>query len=116
MKPLKILGYIFITLGTLVFCYGFFTGFTDTLNPALIWSMSSSDTSVDSFFTVFWNTIAPWMILSTALFIVGAIGLIVGREPKKDKKTTDQHIADLEEKIETLTKRLNEQEKKNNTA
>jgi hypothetical protein len=116
MKPWKILGYCFIVLGTLIFCYGFFIGFMDTFNPALIWSMSSSGTSVDSFFTVFWNAIAPYMILSTTLFIVGGAGLFIGREPKKDKKTTDQQIAELEEKIQTLTKRLDDKEKNNTNA
>jgi hypothetical protein len=123
MKLWKVLGYIFVLLGTAVFFYGFFIGLTDAINPssALIFS-GSSDLSMDSFFSVLWASIGSWMILATIMFIIGGIGLIVGRSPKKDEIPPNQAINsrldELERKMgqnfEVLSKRLEEIERKQN--
>jgi hypothetical protein len=113
MKPWKILGYCFAVLGALVLCYGFTVGFINALNPAAIWSMASSDTSVD-FFSVLWSEIAAWTVFAVALFIVGGIGLYVGRNPKHDKRSNDQRIAELENSLAAISNRLDEIERKQN--
>ena len=94
MKLWKILGYCFSVLGTLVFCYGFTVAFMNTLDPAAIFSMASSGTSVD-FFSVFWSQIVGWTILAVALLIVGGVGLYVGRGPKQDRLSNEQRIVEL---------------------
>jgi hypothetical protein len=113
MKLWKVLGYVFVLLAALVFCYGLTVGLMDALNPAAIWSMASSGTSVD-FFSVLWSKIAIWIILGAALFIVGGIGLYAGRNPKRDKQSNDQRINELENSLATLAIRLDEIERKQN--
>jgi hypothetical protein len=113
MKLWKILGYCFSVLGALVFCYGFTVAFMDMLNPASIWSMASSGASVD-FFSVFWSQIAGWTVLAVALLIVGGIGLFVGRGPKRDKRSNEQRIAELENSLTVISNRLEEIELKQN--
>jgi hypothetical protein len=113
MKLWKVLGYFFSVLGTLVFCYGFIVGFMDTLNPAAIFSMASSGMTVD-FFSVFWSQIATWTVLAVALFIVGGVGLYVGRNPKQDKPSNDQRIAELENRLKTISSQIEEIERKQN--
>jgi hypothetical protein len=115
MKPMKSFGYCFVVLGALVLCYGFTVAFMEMLNPATIFSMASSGTSVD-FFSVFWSKIAGWSILAVALFVVGGVGLYVGRGPKQDKQSSEQHIAELEEKLTAMSRRLDEIEKNRNEA
>jgi hypothetical protein len=89
MKAWKVVGYIFTGLGVLSLFYGFFDGFMQTINPAAIFS-GSSDPSIDSFFSQFLSVIAPWMVLATVLFVVGGIGLHVGRDKKIKKPEFDQ--------------------------
>jgi hypothetical protein len=102
MKIWKVVGYIFVCLGTIFFLYGFFVGFMDTVNPSTIFLGGSSDPSMDAFFGVFWSAIAPWMVLSTVMFIVGGIGLYAGRTQKTAKLANDP---------ETLNSKLDELEK-----
>ncbi len=113
MKPWKILGYCFAGLGAIVFCYGFTVGIMNSLDPAKIWSMASSGTTVD-FFSVFWSEIAGWTILAVALLIVGGIGLFVGRNPKHDKRSSEERIAELEENLAIVNSQLDEIKRKQN--
>ena len=99
MKAWKLVGYIFTCLGVFSFFYGFFDGFMQTINPAAMFS-GSADPSVDSFFSQFISVIAPWMILSTVLFVVGGVGLIVGRDKKRIKPEFFQD--DVNFRFETL--------------
>ena len=99
MKAWKLVGYIFTCLGILSFFYGFFDGLMQTINPAAMFS-GSADPSVDSFFSQFISVIAPWMILSTVLFVVGGVGLIVGRDKKRIKPELFQD--DVNFRFETL--------------
>jgi hypothetical protein len=113
MKLWKIFGYCFAVLGALVLCYGLIVGFMDTLNPAAIWSMASSGKSVE-FFSAFLSEIAAWTIFAIALFVVGGIGLVIGRNPKQDKRSDGQRIVELENSLTALSTRLDEIERKQN--
>ena len=127
MKLWKVIGYLFAGVGILLLCYGFFVAFTDTINPSTIFSGSSNgliNSSIDSFFSVFLSAIAPWLILSLALFVIGGIGLYVGRAPKIDKgsieeelnrsridlleKTVDRNYKALSKRLEAIEKQLKE--------
>lgn len=99
MKAWKLLGYIFTCLGVLSFFYGFFDGFMQTINPAAMFS-GSADPSVDSFFSQFISVIVPWMVLSAFLFVVGGVGLYVGRDKKRIKPELFQD--DVNFRFETL--------------
>jgi hypothetical protein len=111
MKLWKILGYCFTGLGLLVFCYGFTIAFMNMLNPSTIWGMASSGQTVD-FISAFWSKIAGWTVLSIILFIIGGIGLFVGRNQKLDKRSNDERIAELEDDLKAFSIRLNELERK----
>ncbi len=113
MKLWKILGYILVVVGALVLCYGFTVGFMNMLSPAAMWSAASSGMSID-FFSSFWSQIALWTVLAVALLIVGGVGLYVGRDPKQDRRSKDQRIAELEEDLKLMTSRLEEVERKQN--
>ncbi len=113
MKLSKVLGYFFAVLGALAFCYGFTVAFMNVLDPATIFGMASSGTSVD-FFSAFWSQIAGWTVLSIALFIVAGVGLYVGRGPKQNKRSNEQRIAELENSLTAISNRLNEIEQKQN--
>ena len=109
MKLWKVVGYILACLGILLLCYGFFVAFTDTINPSAIFSGSSDasiGSSIDSFFSVFLSAIAPWLILSCVMFVVGGIGLYVGRDQKTAKISTIEEItnARLEELEKTVAR------------
>lgn len=113
MKLWKIVGYCFVVLGALVLCYGFTVGFMDALNPAAIWGMATSGESVD-FLSVFWSKIALWTVPAVALFVVGGIGVFVGRNPKQDRRSNDERIAELENSLAAISSRLDEIERKQN--
>jgi hypothetical protein len=113
MKAWKAVGYIFTCLGVLSLFYGFFDGFMQTINPAAMFS-GSADPSVDSFFSQFLSVIAPWMVLATVLFIVGGVGLYVGRDKKIKKPEFDQDTINFrfETLEETMDKRFQEVSKR----
>jgi hypothetical protein len=105
MKAWKVLGYLFVSLGTLCFLYGLFVGVTETINLTTALFMDSSSSSMDSFFSLFLSAIAPWMVLACALFVVGGVGLFLGRDKNKVKLSTNQEniygqIEILERKID----------------
>jgi hypothetical protein len=104
MKAWKVVGYIFVCLGTLCFLYGFFVGVTETINLTTALFMDSSGSSMDSFFSLFLFAIAPWMVLASALFIVGGVGLFLGRDKNKVKLSTDQE--NICERIEMLERTI----------
>ena len=124
MKAWKIIGYICVCLGILSFFYGFFVGLTQMISPAALFSGSSSDYSIDSFFSQFLGSIAQWMILATLTFVVGGVGLYVGRDKKRTKPSIDQDTINfrlemleqtIERKFQEVSKRLDaieEQQKK----
>jgi hypothetical protein len=109
MKLWKIFGYCFTGLGLLVFCYGFTNAFLNMLSPAKIWGMASSGQTVD-FFSAFWSETAGWIILSIIIFIFGGIGLFIGRTQKLDKRSNEERIEELEEKLKAVSIRLDELE------
>jgi hypothetical protein len=109
MKLWKIFGYCFTGLGLLIFCYGFTNAFLNMLNPSTIWGLASSGQTVD-FFSAFWSETAGWIMLSIIVFIVGGIGLFIGRSPKLDKRSNDERIEELEEKLKAFSIRLDELE------
>lgn len=111
MKLWKIIGYCFVSLGLLVFGYGFTVAFMDMLSPSKIWGMASSGQTVD-FFSTFGSAITGWTALSVALFIVGGIGLFVGRNRKIDKLSNEERISELEETLRVISGRLDELEGK----
>ena len=113
MKAWKIVGYIFTALGTISFFYGLFDGFMQTINPAAMFS-GSSDPSVDSFFSQFTSAIAPWMVLATVLFVVGGVGLFVGRDKKRIKPDLDPDNVNFrfETLEETMDRRFQEVSKR----
>jgi hypothetical protein len=97
----KLIGYIFVCLGTLFFSYGFFVGITETINPAYAIGMDTLDSSVASFFSLFLSVSAPWMILASVMFVIGGFGLYFGRNKNSVKsKDTEIVLAKLE-KMET---------------
>lgn len=104
MKAWKGVGYIFVCLGTLCFLYGLFVGVTETINLTTALFMDSSNSSIDSFFSIFLSAIAPWMVLASALFIVGGVGLFLGRNKNKVKLSTDQE--NICERIEMLERTI----------
>jgi hypothetical protein len=106
MKAWKIIGYVFVILGTLFVFYGFSIGFMETINPSTIFSINSSDSSFSSFFSLFWSAIAPWITLATFTFIVAGWGLYAGREKKAVKSSNDQELINLRLKAleETVAK------------
>ena len=112
MKLWKVVGYLFACLGILLLSYGFFAAFTDTINPSAIFSGSSDGSigsSIDSFFSVFLSAIAPWLILGCVMFVVGGIGLYVGRDPKTTKVSIDQETVNVRlEELERTVARNNE--------
>jgi hypothetical protein len=124
MKAWKLTGYIFSSLGTFSFLYGFYVGLTETINPSAILFNGSSDPSMDSFFSLFLSAIAPWMILAAVLFIVGGVGLYIGKDEKRIKVPIDQERINerfemlertVDSNFQTLSKRLDlieEQQKK----
>src|SRR5665647_715393 len=123
MKALKIIGYIFVFLGTLCFIYGFFVGLTETINPSALF-LGSSGSSIDSFFSLFLNAIAPWMVLASALFIIGGVGLFFGRNKNKVKLLDDQENINarfdrlertIDRNFQTISMRLDEIEEKHKT-
>jgi len=85
----------------------------DMLSPDAIWSAASPGTAVD-FFSGFWSEIAVWTVLAIALFIGGGIGLYIGRNPKQDKRSNEQRIAELENGLAAVSSRLDEIEHKHN--
>ncbi len=99
MKAWKVVGYIFTGLGIISFFYGFFDGFMQTINPATMLS-GSADPSIDSFFSQFISAIAPWMVLATFLFVMGGVGLFVGRDKKRVKPALDPDSVNF--RFETL--------------
>jgi hypothetical protein len=125
MKAWKLVGYIFTGLGTISLFYGFFDGFMQTINPAAMFS-GSSDPSIDSFFSQFISAIAPWMILATYLFVVGGVGLYVGRDKKRMKPELFQDNVNfrfdtleetMDRRFQEVSKRLDvieEEQKKTN--
>jgi len=119
MNVWKIIGYIFVCLGVLVFFYGFFAGLTQMISPAALFS-GSSDYSIDSFFSQFLGSIAPWIVLATFISIVGGLGLYVGRDKKRTRLPLDQDTISfrlemleqtIERKFQEVSKRLDEIEK-----
>jgi hypothetical protein len=124
MKAWKLIGYIFAGLGTFSLLYGFFVGFTETINPSAILSAGSSDVSMDSFFSLFLSAISPWMILAVVLFIVGGVGLYLGKDEKRIKLPIDQESINarfemlemtVDKNFQTISKRLDsiEEQQKN---
>ncbi len=85
----------------------------DMLNPAAMWSAAESGMSVD-FFSGFWSKIEVWTILAIVLFVAAGIGLYVGRNPKQDRQSKDQRIAELEQDLAAVSTRLDEVERKQN--
>ena len=124
MKAWKVIGYIFACLGTISFLYGFYVGLMETINPTAALFNGSSDSSMGSFFSQFLSAIAVWMILATVLFIVGGVGLYVGKDKKKIKLPIDQESINVrlemlertvDRNFQTVSKRLDsieEQQKK----
>lgn len=124
MKVWKLIGYIFSGLGTFSFLYGFYVGLTETINPSAILSAGSSDVSMNSFFSLFLSSITPWMILATVLFVIGGVGLYIGKDEKRIKLPVDQESINarfemlertVDRNFQTISKRLDsieEQQKK----
>src|SRR5674476_440294 len=114
MRAWKLIGYIFVCLGTLFFSYGFFVGITETINPANASNMGSLDSSVTSFFSLFLSAIAPWIILASVMFVIGGFGFYLGRN-KNVVKSKDAEIViakldkrelTIEENFGAISKRL----------
>lgn len=90
MKAWKVIGYVFACLGTLFLSYAFLVGLEDTINPSTAMLFGSSGSSVDSFFSLFWSAIAPWVVLASVMFVLGGIGLYAGRNKNPVKPSNDQ--------------------------
>ncbi len=123
MKAWRVVGYIFVCLGTLCFIYGFFVGITETINPAALFT-GSSNPSIDSFFSLFLSAIASWMVLSCVLFVVGGVGLFLGRNKNTVKLSTNQESINarfeilentIDRNFQTISNRLDaiEEQQKN---
>ncbi len=124
MKAWKLIGYIFACLGTLSFLYGFYVALIETINPTTALFTGSSDSSMSSFLSLFLSAIAPWMILATVLFVIGGIGLYIGKDKTKIKLPIDQESINarfemlertIDRNFQTVSKRLDlieEQQKK----
>jgi hypothetical protein len=113
MKAWKIIGYICVCLGLLSFFYGFFVGLTQMISPAALFS-GSSDYSIDSFFSQFLGSIAPWVILATFVSVVGGVGLYVGRDKKRIKLSLDQDTINFRFEMleQTIDRRFQEVSKR----
>jgi hypothetical protein len=114
MRYWKLIGYIFVCLGTLFFSYGFLVGITETINPANAAGIGTLDSSVASFFSLFLSATAPWVILASAMFVIGGFGLYFGRN-KNAVKSKDAEIVlakldkletTIQENFEAISKRL----------
>jgi len=119
MNTWKVIGYIFAGLGTLFFFYAFLVGLEDTINPSTAMLFGSSDSSMESFFSLFLSAIAPWVGLASVMFVLGGIGLYAGRnkhpiKPSNDQDTINARIDRLEKLVdrnfEVISKRLDEQD------
>jgi hypothetical protein len=124
MKTWKVIGYIFVGLGTIFFFYAFLVGVQDTINPSTAMLIDSPDSYMDSFFSVFLSAIIPWMILASVMFVLGGIGLYVGRNKSPVKSASDQETINaridrleklVDRNFEVTSKRLDaiEDEKRN---
>lgn len=105
MKAWKVVGYIFVCLGTLCLVYGFFVGLTETMNPTAALSMGSSGSSIDSFFSLFLSGIAPWTVFATVLLVASGVGLFLGRDKNIVKLSTVQE--NINARFDTLEKTVN---------
>jgi len=110
MRAWKIVGYVFVCIGIILLSYGFFVGLADTINPAAIFA-GSSDPSMNDFFSIFLSAIAPWMILASIMFVVGGIGLWLGRnrkgvKPSDIEENVSARLDSLEVTIKEISERL----------
>jgi hypothetical protein len=101
MRYWKLIGYIFVCLGTLFFSYGFFIGITETINPANAAGIGTLDSSVSSFFSLFLSATAPWMILASVMFVIGGFGLYYGRNKNSVKSKDAEIVLAKLDKLET---------------
>jgi hypothetical protein len=122
MKAWKAIGYIFVGVGTVFVFYAFFVGVQNTINsinPLTAMDIDSTGSYMDSFFSSLLSAIAPWMIIASVLFVLGGIGLFVGRNKHPVKSPSEQEAINaridrleklVDRNFEVISKRLDDQE------